>query len=362
MKYHLLEQHNSARLGVIELPHIDIPTPCFMPVGTHGSIKGVIPEYVDYPIVLSNTYHLHISPGENIIQKLGGLHKFMNWKKAILTDSGGFQVFSLENKAINDEGVTFLNKLTNTKTTLTPEIVIDIQHKLGSDIMMPLDQCAPYPIDIKGAKEAMNRTIKWAQRSIKHHGKHNPKTIGALMGIVQGSIYRDLRRICAEKITKLPFKGFAIGGVSVGEGYKLFKDVVKYTTPLLPKNKPRYVMGIGFPKDIITAVEAGVDMFDCIIPTKLARAGTAFTYRGRIRLKKKNYRLDKYPIDPNCDCYTCSNYSRAYIHHLFKSNELLAPTLATIHNLHFYKTMVEEIREGIEQGDLIPVKDKYFAI
>ena len=347
----------AARVGEIETPHGVIPTPIFMPVGTHGAIKALQPselERMDAKIILSNTYHLHLTPGSDLIKKAGGLHKFMNWQGPILTDSGGFQVFSLQQKSIKEEGALFKGPK-GKDILLSPETSIDIQQNLGSDIMMAFDECIPYPATKKYTKNSMDRTHRWLDRCVKSWT--NPKQ--SLFGIIQGSTFDDLRKECAEEVIARDLPGVAIGGVSVGEGPELMEKAVSYTAPLLPENKPRYVMGVGNPEDLLMIWENGVDMSDCIIPTKFARGGTLFTNRGKIRIRHKNYRRDFYPIDPNCSCYTCENFSRAYVKHLFDSNEILGQILATIHNIQFYLDLSKRAREAIIAGKFLQFKKNF---
>ncbi len=340
-----VDKHTGARAGEIITPHGVIPTPVFMPVGTHGAIKALQPmvlENMDVKIILSNTYHLHLSPTSELIKKAGGLHKFMGWGGPILTDSGGFQVFSLQKKSIKEEGAEFLDHK-GKKILLSPETSIGIQQNLGSDIMMAFDECIPYPATREYTKNSMDRTHRWLDRCIKTWT--NPEQ--ALFGIIQGSTYDDYRRECLEEVVARDLPGYAIGGVSVGEGPELMEQIVSYTAPLMPKDKPRYVMGVGNPEDLLMIWEYGVDMSDCIIPTKFARGGTLFTNRGKIRIKHRNYRRDFFPIEPNLDNYSNKTFTRAYIKHLFDSNEILGQILATEHNIAFYKSLAERAREAI---------------
>lgn len=354
-----VDKHTKARAGVITTPHGEIPTPVFMPVGTHGAIKALQPkvlEDMDTKIILSNTYHLHLTPGSDLIKKAGGLHKFMNWPRPILTDSGGFQVFSLQKKSIKEEGAEFKDQKGN-KILLSPETSITIQQNLGSDIMMAFDECIPYPATREYTKNSMDRTHRWLDRCIQTW--NNPKQ--ALFGIIQGSTYNDLRKECVDELVKRDLPGYAIGGVSVGEGPEWMEKIVSFTAPLMPENKPRYAMGIGNPEDLVMLWEHGIDMSDCIIPTKFARGGTLFTSRGKIRIRHRNYRRDFYPIDVSCDCYTCKNFSRAYIKHLFDSNEILGQVLATTHNIAYYKKLAETAREYILQDRFLDFKKEFFA-
>jgi queuine tRNA-ribosyltransferase len=339
-----------ARAGVLKLSHGEVQTPIFMPVGTQGAMKALTPaqtEEAGAQIILANTYHLGNRPGEGLVQKAGGLHPFMGWHKPILTDSGGFQVFSLEKKQITDEGVAFRYQVSGENVLLTPERSMAIQNALGADIMMAFDECTPYPCPYPQAKEAMHRTTAWARRCLK---AHKNKDHQLLFGIVQGSVYPDLRTQSCKEITDLDFPGYAVGGLSVGEGPDRMNAALDVTVPLLPEDKPRYLMGVGFPEDIIEGVARGIDMFDCVIPTRLARGASAFTYKGRIRLTDKKYKTDMYPIDTSCDCYTCKNFSRAYLRHLFFVKEILSATLTSIHNIRFYLRMMEEIRAALKEG------------
>ena len=308
-------------------------------------------------IILSNTYHLHLQPGEGLVKKAGGLHRFMAWDKPILTDSGGFQVFSLPNKRITEDGVFFKHEVTGDEIFLDPAKAIAIQQDLGSDIMMAFDECIPYPCDKAYAEQSTKKTIRWLKEC------KNAWTSGdqALFGIVQGSVFEELRVMCAREMRKLDLPGYAIGGVSVGEGLELLKKVVGWTAPHLPEDKPRYLMGVGLPEDILESVERGMDMFDCVIPTRYARSATLFTRRGKIRLTNKNYKRDFYPVDPSCDCYTCRNFTRAYLHHLFVANEVLSAVLSAIHNVHFYLNMMSEIRQAIREDRFSEYKLGFLA-
>ena len=342
------DTRTSARRGTLVTPHGKIETPIFMPVGTHAAMKAMTPKQVEEcgtQILLCNTYHLHLRPGEALVEKAGGLHKFMAWDGPILTDSGGFQVFSLPNKRITDKGAFFRHEITGEEVFLDPAKAIAIQEALGADIIMNFDECIPYPCEKGYAEQSTRKTLRWAEECKKAHTRKDQ----ALFAIVQGSIYPDLRAMCAEQLVKMDFPGYAIGGVSVGEGLELLKKVVEFTAPHLPANKPRYLMGVGLPEDILESVERGIDMFDCVIPTRFARSATLFTNRGRIRLTNRKFRRDFYPVEPNCTCYTCTNFTRAYLHHLFVANEVLSAILASIHNVHFYLNMMAEIRIAIEE-------------
>lgn len=329
-----------------------------MPVATHAAMKAMTPAQVQETgaqIILSNTYHLHLRPGESLVEKAGGLHSFMAWDGPILTDSGGFQVFSLPQKRITEEGVFFKHEVTGEEMFLSPADAISIQQRLGADIIMTFDECIPYPSDHRYAAASTEKTLRWAKECKESQTRPDQ----ALFGIVQGSVFEDLRLRCASELVKMDFPGYAIGGVSVGEGLELLKKVVDITIPHLPHDKPRYLMGVGLPEDILESVDRGIDMFDCVIPTRYARSATLFTRRGRIRLTNKNYRRDFFPIEPNCSCYSCKNFTRAYLHHLFAANEVLSAILASIHNVHFYLEMMTEIRQSIEQGRFTDYKKSF---
>ena len=339
------DANTGARAAEIKTPHGVIPTPAFIPVATHGAIKALPPSFLeesDFSLILSNTYHLHLSPGSELVKKAGGLHKFINWRRSMLTDSGGFQIFSLQKKNISEEGARFADAQ-GKEITLTPESSIAIQQNLGADIIMALDECIPYPASKRYTLESMARTHRWLDRSIESW--NNPRQ--ALFGIIQGSTYPDYRRQCLEEVVQRDLPGYAIGGVSVGEGSLLMEEVVENIAPKMPADRPRYVMGVGTPEDLLTIWEKGIDMSDCIIPTKYARGGTLFTFRGKVRIRHRNYRRDFYPVEPNLDSYTNRNYTRAYLKHLFDANEILGQILATEHNLAFYKRLAEKAREAI---------------
>ncbi|MCS5637352.1 MAG: tRNA guanosine(34) transglycosylase Tgt [Myxococcota bacterium] len=339
----------AARAATFTTPHGAVRTPCFMPVGTHGALKAMTPAQVantGAQVVLANTYHLAQQPGEGLVEKLGGLHAFMQWPGPILTDSGGFQVFSLPGVEIRDEGVRFKNENTGEIMDLSPERSIEIQNRLGADIIMAFDECTPYPASRKLAATGVRRTLGWMERCMKAHARPDDQ---ALFAIVQGSVYPELRQQCAEGLAALDCPGYAIGGVSVGEGHDLLCQVTETTAPLLPADKPRYLMGVGLPEDLIACVGYGVDLFDCVIPTRYARSATVFTARGRIRLTQRRYRRDGYPIDVSCGCYACKDgaFSRAYLHHLFAANEVLSAILCAIHNVHFYQSLMAKARKSI---------------
>jgi queuine tRNA-ribosyltransferase len=363
IKYELIKEskETKARLGKIITPHGEIETPVFMPVGTRATVKTMTPEEVKdlgAKIILSNTYHLYLKPGHDLVKEAGGLHRFMNWHGPILTDSGGFQVFSLgELRKIKEEGVEFRSHIDGSKHFISPETSIDIQNALGSDIMMCFDECVPYPADYEYAKQSMERTTRWAKRCKEHHKDWSTQ---ALFGIVQGGMYRDLREQSAKDLVEMDFSGYAVGGLSVGEPMDLMCEVLDYTTPLLPKDKPRYLMGVGSPDYLFEAVIRGIDMADCVLPTRIARNGTAMTSNGKVVIRNGRYSRDFSPLDPECDCYTCRNYSRAYIRHLFNVDEILALRLTTIHNLYFLIKLMERIREAIKEDRLLEFKDEFY--
>jgi len=348
--FRLDARSGAARAAVFTTPHGDVHTPAFMPVGTHGAVKAMTPDQVratGAEIVLGNTYHLALRPGEGLVAKLGGLHGFMRWPGPILTDSGGFQVFSLPNKEISDRGVRFKNEITGDAMELTPERSIEIQNALGADVIMAFDECTSHPADEKLAATGVRRTLAWMERCLSAHKRSDQ----ALFGIVQGSVYEKLRRQCAEALVAMDLVGYAIGGVSVGEGHELLCKITEFSAPLLPEDKPRYLMGVGLPEDLVAAIGYGMDMFDCVIPTRFARSGVAFTVRGKIRLTNRRYRRDGYPIDVSCDCTACAGgFARAYLHHLFAANEILSAILVSIHNVRFYERLVQNARAAIVAG------------
>ena len=363
IKYELTKKDKNckARLGRITTPHGSFETPVFMAVGTQGTVKTLVKEELEEigsNIILGNTYHLWCQPGSDIVREAGGLHKFMNWDRSILTDSGGFQVFSLAKlRDITEEGVTFRHHKSGAKLFLSPEISMKIQNDLGSDIMMCFDECPPYPATYEYMKNSVDRTLRWAKRCID---SHNRKDEQGLFGIVQGGIYPDLRKYCAEELMKLPFDGYAVGGTAVGEPKELQNEVLDYTVPLLPEDKPRYLMGVGSPGAILDAVERGIDMFDCVLPTRIARHGTAMTSQGRLVIKNKEFERDYTPLDHKCDCYCCKNYTRAYLRHLFKANEILAYRLLSIHNVNFLVKLTEGIRQAIKEDRFLEFKEQVY--
>lgn len=353
---------SSARLGKIETSHGEIRTPVFMPVGTQATVKTLSPEdlyVIGAEIVLANTYHLFLRPGHELIREMGGLHRFMNWNRPILTDSGGFQVFSLAGlRKITEDGVKFQSHLDGgVKHFITPEDTVAIQEALGADIIMAFDECTPYPATRDYAQESLERTIRWAERC----KKSKADTGQALFGIVQGGMYPDLRRRAAEALVEIGFDGYAIGGLSVGETKQMMYEMIEAVVPHLPEQSPRYLMGVGTPEDLLEAVERGIDMFDCVMPTRNARNGTFFTSTGKVVIRNAQYERDRGPIDPECGCYTCRNYSRAYLRHLFNAGEVLGLRLGTIHNLYFYLDLMRGIRQGIEQGAFGEFKKRFLS-
>lgn len=358
-------KQTGARLGVLHTPHGDIHTPAYMPVGTAATVKAMTPrEMVEIgaEIILSNTYHLHLRPGEGLIREAGGLHTFMSWQRPILTDSGGFQVFSLSGiRKIKEEGVTFQSHLDGSRRFISPEVSMDIQHALGSDIMMAFDVCTAYPCDHETAKDAMERTHRWAARCKTHHEKDHAHDHQALFGIVQGAFFEDLRIESAKVLSDMDFFGYGIGGLSVGEPKPIMYGMLEAIMPHMPTHKPRYLMGVGSPDCLIEGVLRGVDMFDCVLATRIARNGTCFTADGRLVIKNATYARDFRPIDETCDCYACRNFSRAYIRHLFKAGEITGARLASIHNLRFLLKLMEEVRQAIAQDRLGDYRQQFFA-
>ncbi len=359
IKYELIKNDGQARLGKLVTNYGTFDTPMFMPVGTLANVKTLTPEELynmNSAVILSNTYHLWLRPGEDIVAKAGGLHKFMNYNGPILTDSGGFQVFSLaKKKDISEEGVVFKSHIDGKKLFLTPELSIQIQNKLDSDIAMSFDECIPYPASYEYAKASTERTIRWAKRGLSVHNNPNQ----SLFGIVQGGEFEDLRKYSALETVKLNFDGYSIGGTSVGEDKDTMYKMIDYAIKYLPIDKPRYLMGVGEPIDLLEGVERGIDMFDCVLPTRLARHGNAFTRNGRINLKNLKYKEDFTPIEDNCDCYTCKNYTKAYIRHLITCNEMLGGRLLSIHNIRFLIKEMEEIRQAIKNNNFKQYKQQF---
>ena len=387
MDFRIIKKDNNARLGQITTQRGVINTPAFMPVGTNATVKAMSPEEMTglgAEIILSNTYHLFLRPGHKVIKEVGGLHKFMNWDGPILTDSGGFQVFSLSPlRNIKDEGVEFRSHIDGSLHFLTPELVMEIQCALGSDIAMVFDECTPYPADREYALNSLKLTSKWAKRCKDYHEEMRRRTVSgvgatpsgcpgqaqgpaptsqSLFGIVQGGMYKDLRRQSADELIAMDFDGYALGGLSVGEPKELMYEMINYSTPLLPEEKPRYLMGIGDLMDVFEAVAAGIDMFDCVMPTRNARNGTLFTSQGRVSIKREEFKKDNRPLDPDCDCYTCRNYSLSYLRHLYMSKEILSMRLNTTHNLHFFMEFFRKMREAIGKGEFEKFRKEWTPI
>ncbi|MFN7249221.1 MAG: tRNA guanosine(34) transglycosylase Tgt [Anaerobacillus sp.] len=356
-------KQSGARLGSVHTPHGTFETPIFMPVGTLATVKTMSPEElkeIGSQIILSNTYHLWLRPGHDIIKEAGGLHKFMNWDKPILTDSGGFQVFSLSAlRKIEEEGVHFRNHLSGEKLFLSPEGAMEIQNALGSDIMMAFDECPPYPATHEYMLKSVQRTSRWAERCLEGHKQ--PNTQG-LFGIVQGGEYEDLRKMSAEDLVSLDFPGYAVGGLSVGEPKDVMNRVLEFTTPHLPTNKPRYLMGVGSPDALIDGAIRGIDMFDCVLPTRIGRNGTCMTSTGRLVVRNAKYARDFRPLDENCDCHVCKNYTRAYIRHLVKCDETFGFRLTSYHNLYFLLKLMEQVRDAIRQDRLLDFREEFFEM
>ena len=364
IKYELIHEckQSGARRGRIYTPHGVIETPIFMPVGTQATVKSLTPEElkeeVKASIILSNTYHLYLRPGNKLIKKAGGLHKFMNWDRAILTDSGGFQVFSLGDlRKISEEGVEFKSHLDGSKHFLSPEKAIEIENDLGADIIMAFDECVEYPSTYEYTKNSMERTTRWAIRCKNAHKNTDNQ---ALFGIVQGGMYKDLREKSAMDLVNLDLPGYAVGGLSVGEPKELMCDILEFTTGFLPKEKPRYLMGVGTPDYLLEAVIRGIDMCDCVLPTRIARNGTAMTSKGKLVIRNKTFEEDFNVLDDECDCYTCRNYTRAYIRHLLKAKEILGVRLLSIHNLRFLTKLMERVKIEIENDNLLSFKEEFY--
>lgn len=352
---------SGARLGVLHTPHGDIQTPIYMPVGTAAVVKAMTSremEEIGTQILLSNTYHLHLRPGEDLVAEAGGLHRFMDWHKPILTDSGGFQVFSLAGiRTIAEEGVTFQSHLDGSRQFIGPETSMDIQQKLGADIAMAFDVCSPYPCDYDTAKANMERTHRWAQRCKEHHTREDQ----ALFGIVQGAFYKDLRIESAKTLSDMDFIGYGIGGLSVGEPKPIMYEMLEEMMPYMPAHKPRYLMGVGTPDCLIEGVLRGIDMFDCVLATRIARNGTALTSAGRLVVRNAQYARDFGPIDPECDCYACTHFSRAYVRHLIKAGEITGGRLLSIHNLRFLIQLMERVRQAIAEDRFLDFRKEFYA-
>jgi len=356
-----VDKNCGARYGILHTPHGNVEVPMFMPVGTVGSVKTLTPEelYAMHSgVVLANTYHLHLRPGEEIVSKAGGIQSFMNYKGPMLTDSGGFQVFSFaKSRDIKEEGVTFKSHLNGDKIFFSPEIVIGIEEKIGADIIMSFDECIPYPATYKYAKESTERTLRWAARGKAVHKRDDQ----ALFGIVQGGDYEDLRKLCAEELVKMDFDGYSIGGTSIGEPKGKCFEMIDYAIKYLPNNKPRYLMGVGSLDYMLEGVAKGVDMMDCVLPTRIARHGTVMTHNGRVNIKNEKYKEDFTSLDSECDCYTCKNYTKAYLRHLYVSEEQLVQRLLSIHNLRFLISVMEGARVAIKEDRFLEYKNEVIA-
>lgn len=356
---HVCKQ-SGARLGVVHTPHGDIPTPIYMPVGTAATVKAMTPremEEIGTKIMLSNTYHLHLRPGEDLVREAGGIHQFMDWHHPVLTDSGGFQVFSLAGiRKIAEEGVTFQSHIDGSRHFIGPETSMDIQEALGADIAMAFDVCSPYPCDYDTAKVNMERTHRWAQRCKEHHTREDQ----ALFGIVQGAFYKDLRIESAKVLADMDFPGYGIGGLSVGEPKPIMYEMLEEIAPYMPVNKPRYLMGVGTPDCLLEGVLRGIDMFDCVLATRIARNGTVLTSKGRVVVKNAIYAHDFSPIDDECDCYACTHFTRAYVRHLFKAGEITAGRLASIHNLRFLIHLMEQVRQAIAEDRFLDFRKEFY--
>jgi queuine tRNA-ribosyltransferase len=356
------DRYSKGRCGIFNTSHGYFKTPVFIPVGTQGSIKSLTPEElrdIGIEIILSNTYHLYLRPGHEVVKEFGGLHKFLHWEYPILTDSGGFQVYSLSKlRKITEEGIIFKSHIDGSEHFITPEKAIEIQEALGSDIIMTLDECVSYPSTYEYTKLSTELTTSWAKRCKQKKLLNNQ----SLFGIVQGGMYKDLREKSVYDIVDIGFDGYAIGGLSVGESKSLMYELVDYTTDFLPEEYPRYLMGVGKPEDIVECVQLGVDMFDCVMPTRNARNGTLFTTYGKIIIKNSEFIKDDSPIDDNCGCYTCRNYSRGYLRHLFVSKEILSPRLNTIHNLYYYTNLIKEIRKAIEEDSYPQFLNRFYSL
>jgi queuine tRNA-ribosyltransferase len=363
-RFELLQRcpQTRARRGRLYTQHGVIETPVFMPVGTQATVKTMAPwelEELDARIILANTYHLHLRPGDDLVAEAGGLHRFMRWPRAILTDSGGFQVFSLnELRKVTDDGVAFRSHIDGRPLFFSPESVMAIENRLGADIIMAFDECPPYPADRSYIEQSLRRTLDWAVRCKRAHGRPDEQ---ALFGIVQGGVYPDLRRVAAERLVEMDFPGYAIGGLSVGEPKPLMYEILDMTVPYLPESKPRYLMGVGTPEDLLEGVERGIDMFDCVLPTRIARNGTVLTRRGKLVIRNARYARDFRPLDEDCACRVCRQFTRAYIRHLLKADEVLGIRLTTWHNVAFMLTLMGEVRQAIEQGRFLQYKREFYS-
>lgn len=370
MYFRVEAKEQNARAGTIKTAHSEIKTPVFMPVGTVGAVKSLdaidLNEILKPEIILGNTYHLYLRPGDEVVKKLGGLHKFENFHKSFLTDSGGFQAFSLkETKKNNDEGVKFKSHIDGSSHFFTPQKVLDIQYNLNSDIMMVLDDLIALPATDKRVELSLARTIKWAKESLVYHNLQKSQNLHVnqnIFAIIQGGTSQKYRQICSTELNELEFDGFAIGGLSVGESNELMYDTVEWTTPFLPELKPRYLMGVGTPEDLVECVWLGVDMFDCVMPTRNARNGTLFTHFGKINIKSTKFILDEGPIDDKCGCYTCKNFTRAYLNHLYRAKELTYFRLASLHNLHYYLNLMKQMREAIFAGKFSEFRREFYSL
>lgn len=364
VQYELIKEckQSGARLGRLHTPHGTIETPIFMPVGTQATVKTMSPEELkemNAQIILSNTYHLFLRPGHEIVKEAGGLHSFMHWDQPILTDSGGFQVFSLSQlRNITEEGVGFRSHLSGEKLFISPEKAMEIQNALGADIIMAFDECPPYPAEKEYVKASTERTYRWLKRCISAHQRPKEQ---ALFGIVQGGMHKDLREESAKRSVELDLPGYAVGGLSVGEPKDIMYEILSYTTPLLPKHKPRYLMGVGSPDALLQGTILGIDMFDCVLPTRIARNGTAMTSQGRLVVRNAKFARDFTPLDPECDCYTCRHYTRAYLRHLIKADETLGLRLTTYHNLYFLLNLMEQVRQAIREDRLLDFRDEFMV-
>ena len=367
LQFEVTHTDNQARAGVLKTASSTIQTPIFMPVGTVGSVKSLdsydMTETLQTNIILANTYHMYLRPGHKVVEQMGGLHNFTGYKNSFLTDSGGFQAFSLSSKA-NEQGIEFKSHIDGSKHFFTPEFVLDIEYSLNSDIMMVLDDLIALPATTPRIEQSIARTVNWARQSLAYHESkkaQNLHTHQNLFAILQGGTDEKYRKLCAEELCGEDFNGFAIGGLSVGEASEQMYDTVEFTTPLMPANKPRYLMGVGTPQDLVENVERGVDMFDCVMPTRNARNGSLFTSFGRVNIKAARYITDEKPLDENCDCYTCQRYSRSYLNHLYRAKELTYFRLGSIHNLHYYLTLMAQMREAIVQNRFASFKKEFYA-